>query len=77
MIAIREQDLKEYLIRTYNLHPGQKIERVEKHEEDKKLHIYKVIQIYPHCILLEDIKTHIRICPCYGKLSLMLGGLEQ
>lgn len=45
-------------------------------ERKKKEHIYEVKQLFPHCVLLEDIYDHTRICPCYSKLSLMLRGIE-
>lgn len=35
----------------------------------------KIVKV-GHCVLLEDIFNHTRICPCYSKLSLMLRGIE-
>lgn len=43
------------------------------HKEAKKKKItYTVVELYPHCILLENQKG--RICPPYAKLRKMMEG---
>lgn len=51
------------------------IKYIERGEE-KVEHIYEVDAIYPHCVLLRDIFDNTRICPCYGKLRMMLNEIE-
>ena len=67
--------LKTHVADEFDLHVGKRIKYVERGEYGKE-HIYEVKQMFPFCILLEDIYDHTRICPCYSKLSLMLRGIE-
>lgn len=67
--------LKTHVSDEFDLHIGKRIKYVERGEYGKE-HIYEVKEMYPHCILLEDIYDHTKICPCYSKLSLMLRGIE-
>lgn len=75
MSKVNAYGLKAYLTKAFDLRIGKRIKYQEQGDEGKE-HIYEVKQIYPHCILLEDIFDHTRICPCYSKLSLMLRGIE-
>lgn len=75
MSRVNIYGLKAYISKTFDLHVGKRIKYTECGEDGKE-HIYEVKQMYPHCILLEDIFDHTRICPCYSKLSLMLRGIE-
>lgn len=48
----------------------------EMHKEAKKKKItYTVVELYPHCILLENQKG--RICPPYAKLRKMMEGTDE
>ena len=75
MSKVNAYGLKAYLTKVFDLRIGKRIKYQERGDEGKE-HIYEVKQMYPHCILLEDIFDHTRICPCYSKLSLMLRGIE-
>lgn len=75
MREIKAYGLKPYITRNYDLHIGKRLKYTER-GEDAREHIYEVMQMFTHCILLEDIFDHTRICPCYSKLSLMMRGIE-
>lgn len=75
MSKVKIQGLKAYITNAFDLRVGNKIEYSER-GEDSKDHVYEVKQLFPFCVLLEDIYDHTRICPCYSKLSLMLRGIE-
>lgn len=75
MSNVKSYGLKAYISNAFDLHVGKRIKYVERGEYGKE-HIYEVKKMHPHCILLEDIYDHTRICPCYSKLSLMLRGIE-
>lgn len=75
MSNIKSYRLKTHVADEFDLHIGKRIKYVERGEYGKE-HIYEVKQMFPFCILLEDIYDHTRICPCYSKLSLMLRGIE-
>ena len=75
MSKVKNFGTKAYIASKYRLRPGKRIKYSERGEEEKE-HIYEVKQLFPHCVLLEDIFDHTRICPCYSKLSLMLRGIE-
>ena len=72
---MNESELKKHLVKTYGLRVGKKIKYLERGDE-KKERLYEIREIHKHCVLLEDIFDHTRICPCYGKLNLMLRGAE-
>ena len=63
------------LAEKYGIRKGNRIKYTERGEE-KVEHIYEVDAIYPHCVLLRDIFDNTRICPCYGKLRMMLNEIE-
>nr|DAF43356.1 MAG TPA: hypothetical protein [Siphoviridae sp. ctEJG5] len=73
--AITIQELRVYLAERYGIRKGNRIKYTERGEE-KVEHIYEVDAIYPHCVLLRDIFDNTRICPCYGKLRMMLNEIE-
>lgn len=73
--AITIHELRMYLEEKYEIHKGRRINYTDRGEE-KTEHIYEVEEIYPHCVLLRDIFDNTRICPCYGKLKMMLDGIE-
>ena len=73
--AITVQGLRVYLAERYGIRKGNRIKYTERGEE-KMEHIYEVDEIYSHCVLLRDIFDNTRICPCYGKLKMMLDGIE-
>lgn len=75
MSKVKSYGLKAYISNAFDLNVGKRIKYVERGEYGKE-HIYEVKQMFPFCILLEDIYDHTRICPCYSKLSLMLRGIE-
>lgn len=75
MSKVKSYGLKAYVSKAFGLDAGSRIKRTKRGEEEKE-HIYEVKQLFPHCVLLEDIYDHTRICPCYSKLSLMLRGIE-
>lgn len=75
MSKVKSYDLKAYVSNAFDLHVGKRIKYAERGEDGIE-HIYEVKQMFPFCILLEDIYDHTRICPCYSKLSLMLRGIE-
>lgn len=75
MSKVNIYGLKAYISNAFDLHVGKRIKYTERGEDGIE-HIYEVKQMFPFCILLEDIFDHTRICPCYSKLSLMLRGLE-
>ena len=75
MSNVKSYGLKAYISNAFDLHVGKRIKYVERGEYVKE-HIYEVKQMFPFCILLEDIYDHTRICPCYSKLSLMLRVIE-
>lgn len=64
-----------YFIVKYGIRKGNRIKYTERGDE-KVEHIYEVDAIYPHCVLLRDIFDNTRICPCYGKLRMMLNEIE-
>lgn len=72
---MNEFELRKHMIRTYNLRVGKRIKYLERGDE-KKEHLYEVKQMYTHCVLLEDVFDHTRICPGYSKLNMMLRGIE-
>lgn len=73
--AITIQELRVYLAERYGIRKGNRIKYTERGNE-KVEHIYEVDAIYPHCVLLRDIFDNTRICPCYGKLRMMLNEIE-
>lgn len=75
MSKVKSYGLKAYVSNAFDLHVGKRIKYVERGGEEKE-HIYEVKQLFPHCVLLEDIFDHTKICHCYSKLSLMLRGIE-
>ena len=75
MSKVNAYGLKAYIIKAFDLHVGKRIKYQERGEEGKE-HIYEVKQMYPHCILLEDVFDHTRTCPGYNQLSLMLREIE-
>lgn len=75
MSKVKSYGLKAYVSKAFGLDVGSQIKRSKRNEEEKE-HIYEVKQLFPHCVLLEDIYDRTRICPCYSKLSLMLIGIE-
>lgn len=75
MSKVNIYGLKAYIVNAFDLHIGKRIKYQERGEDGKE-HIYEVKQLYPFCVLLEDIFDHTRICPCYSKLSMMLRGIE-
>lgn len=75
MSKVKSYGLKLYITKAFDLYVG-KILNYQERGEDGKEHIYEVKQLFPFCILLEDIYDHTKICPCYSKLSLMLRGIE-
>jgi hypothetical protein len=75
MSKVKSYGLKAYVSKAFGLDVGSRIKRTKCGEEEKE-HIYEVKQLFPHCVLLEDIYDHTRICPYYSKLSLMLRGIE-
>lgn len=72
---MNEFELKKHLRKIYGVCVGKRIKYLERGDE-KKERLYEVKQMYPHCVLLEDLFDHTRTCPCYGKLNLMLRGVE-
>ena len=75
MSKVNIYGLKSYISKTFDLHVGKRIKYSERGEDGIE-HIYEVKQLFPFCVLLEDIYVHTRICPCYSKLSMMLRGIE-
>lgn len=75
MSKVNIYGLKAYISKTFDLHVDKRIKYAER-GEDRIEHIYEVKQMFPFCILLEDIYDHTRICPCYSKLSMMIRGIE-
>lgn len=75
MSKVKIYELKAYITKSFDLHIGKRVKYLERGDDGKE-HIYEVKEMYPHCILLEDIFDHTKICPCYSKLSLMLRGIE-
>ena len=75
MSKVNIDGLKAYISKTFDLHVSKRIKYAERGGEEKE-HIYEVKQLFPHCVLLEDIYDHTRICPCYGKLRMMLNEIE-
>lgn len=75
MSKVKIYELKAYITKLFDLHIGKRVKYLERGDDGKE-HIYEVKEMYPHCILLEDIFDHTKICPCYSKLSLMLRGIE-
>lgn len=73
--AITVQGLRVYLAERYGIRKGNRIKHTDRGEE-KTEHIYEVEEIYSHCVLLRDIFDNTRICPCYGKLRMMLNEIE-
>ena len=73
--AITIHELRICLEEKYEIHKGRRINYTDRGEE-KTEHIYEVDEIYSHCVLLRDIFDNTRICPCYGKLKMMLDGIE-
>ena len=54
MSKVNIYGLKAYISKTFDLHVGKRIKYVERGGEEKE-HIYEVKQLFPHCVLLEDI----------------------
>ena len=75
MSKVKSYGLKAYIAKSFGLYIG-KILNYQECGEDGKEHTYEVKQMYTHCVLLEDVYDHTKICPCYSKLSLMLRGIE-
>lgn len=75
MSKAKIQGLKAYITNAFDLRVGNRIKYAERGEDGIE-HVYEVKQMFPFCVLLEDIYDHTRICPCYSKLSLMLRGIE-
>ena len=75
MSKVKSYGLKAYVSNAFDLCVGKRIKYAECGEDGIE-HIYEVKQLFPFCVLLEDIYDHTRICPCYSKLSLMLRGIE-
>lgn len=75
MSNVKSYGLKAHVSDEFDLHIGKRIKYVERGEYGKE-HIYEVKQLFPFCVLLEDIFDHTKICPCYSKLSMMLRGIE-
>lgn len=75
MSKVKSYVSKAYVSKAFGLDVGSRIKRTKRGEEEKE-HIYEVKQLFPYCVLLEDIYDHTRIYPCYSKLSLMLRGIE-
>lgn len=75
MSKVNIYDLKAYVSNAFDLHVGKRIKCTERGEDGTE-HIYEVKQLFPFCVLLEDIFDHTKICPCYSKLSMMLRGIE-
>ncbi len=75
MSKVNIYGLKAYISKAFDLHVGKRIKYTERGEDGTE-HIYEVKQMFPLCILLEDIFNHTKICPCYSKLSMMLRGIE-
>ena len=75
MSKVNIYGLKAYISKAFDLHVDKRIKYTERGEDGKE-QIYEVKQLFPFCVLLEDIYDHTRICPCYSKLSLMLRGIE-
>lgn len=75
MSNVKSYGLKAYISNAFDLNVGKRIKYVERGEYGKE-HIYEVKKMYSHCILLEDICDHAKICPCYGKLRMMLNEIE-
>ena len=73
--AITIQGVRVYLAEKYGIRKGNRNKYTERGDEKVK-HIYEVDAIYPHCVLLRDIFDNTRICPCYGKLRMMLNEIE-
>ncbi len=73
--AITVQGLRAYLAERYGIRKGNRIKYTDRGEE-KTERIYEVEEIYSHCVLLRNIFDNARICPCYGKLKMMLDGIE-
>ena len=75
MSKVNIYGFKAYITNAFGLRVGKRVKYQER-SEDGKEHIYEVKQMFSHCILLEDIFDHTRICPCYSKFSMMLRGIE-
>ena len=75
MRKVKSYGLKAYVSNAFDLHVGKRIKYSESGEDGIE-HIYEVKQLFPFCILLEDIFDHTKICPCYSKLSMMIRGIE-
>lgn len=75
MSKVKSYGLKPYITNSFDLHVGKRIKYSERGDDGIE-HIYEVKQLFPFCVLLEDIFAHTRICPCYSKLSMMLRGIE-
>ena len=70
MSKVKSYGLKAYVSNAFDLCVGKRIKYAERGEDGIE-HIYEVKQMFPFCVLLEDIFDHTRICPCYSKLSMM------
>ena len=75
MSKVKSYGLKAYVSNSFDLHVGKRIKYSESGKDGIE-HIYEVKQLFPFCILLEDIFDHTKICPCYSKLSMMIRGIE-
>lgn len=73
MSKVNIYGLKAYISKTFDLHVGKRIKYVERGGEEKE-HIYEVKQLFPHCVLLEDIYDHTRICPLLQQIKLDVKG---
>lgn len=68
-------EIRSYLEEKYGVRKGNRIKYTDRGEE-KTEHIYEVEEVNPHCVLLRDVFNNTKICPCYGKLRMMLDGVE-
>ena len=75
MSKVNIYGLKAYITKSFDLHIGKRVKYLERGDDGKE-HIYEVKEMYPHCVLLEDIFNHTKICPGYSKLNMMLRGIE-
>ena len=75
MSKVKSYGLKAYVSNAFDLHVGKRIKYTERGDEGIE-YIYEVKQMFPFCILLEDIFYHTKNCPCYSKLSMMIRWIE-
>ena len=79
--GVRREEKQRLLEKKHGFKRGEKVVTIkmlrdEMHKEAKKKKItYTVVELYPHCILLENQKG--RICPPYAKLRKMMEGTDE